>query len=71
MCSNVAESFNSWIRKARNLPIIRMVDSILAKIMRQMFKRRVASHSWTGAICPKMESYLEKAFNKGKSWTVI
>ncbi|KAL7220739.1 hypothetical protein ACSBR2_013599 [Camellia fascicularis] len=47
MCSNTDESFNSWIRKAHNLPITRMVDSIRAKLMRQMSKRRVASQIWT------------------------
>ncbi|KAL7163931.1 hypothetical protein ACSBR2_039943 [Camellia fascicularis] len=70
MCSNVAESFNSWIREAHNLPITQMVDSIRAKLMQQMAKRRVASQTWTSAICPKMESHLEEAFNKGRSWKV-
>ncbi|KAL7247465.1 hypothetical protein ACSBR2_002388 [Camellia fascicularis] len=70
MWSNAAKSFNSWIREACNLPITRMVDSIRAKIMRQMSKHRVASQTWTGTICPKMESCLEKAFNKGRSWRV-
>ncbi|KAL7214472.1 hypothetical protein ACSBR1_026810 [Camellia fascicularis] len=40
MSSNAAESFNSWIREAQNLPITRMVDSIRGQIMRQMAKRR-------------------------------
>ncbi|XP_028062631.1 uncharacterized protein LOC114265963 [Camellia sinensis] len=70
MCSNAAESFNSWIREARNLPVTRMVNSIRAKIMRQMSKRRDPSQSWTGTICPKIESRLEKTFNKGRSWRV-
>ncbi|GMP86282.1 hypothetical protein CsSME_00039110 [Camellia sinensis var. sinensis] len=70
MCSNVAESFNSWIRDACNLPITRMVDSIWTKLMRQMAKRRDASQMWTGTICPKMEYQLEKAFNEGRSWKV-
>ncbi|KAL7194783.1 hypothetical protein ACSBR1_035090 [Camellia fascicularis] len=45
MCSNVAESFNSWVREARNLPITNMVDSIRAKLMQQIAKRRVASQT--------------------------
>ncbi|KAL7186973.1 hypothetical protein ACSBR2_028638 [Camellia fascicularis] len=70
LCSNAAESFNSWVREARNLLITSMVDSIRTKLMRQMAKRRDASQTWTGTICPKMESRLEKAFNEGKSWKV-
>ncbi|KAL7193686.1 hypothetical protein ACSBR2_025325 [Camellia fascicularis] len=70
MCPNATESFNSWVREARNLPITRMIDNIKVKIMRQMAKHRVASHNWTGSIYPKMESRLENAFNKGRSWKV-
>ncbi|KAL7250847.1 hypothetical protein ACSBR1_012795 [Camellia fascicularis] len=70
MSSNAAESFNSWIREARNLPITRMVDSIRAQIMRQMAKRRVLAHTWTGAICPTMESRLKEAYNKSRAWKV-
>ncbi|KAL7163418.1 hypothetical protein ACSBR2_039510 [Camellia fascicularis] len=70
MCSNAAESFNSWIREPRNLSITRMVDSIKTKLMRQMAKRRVTSHTWTDAICSKMESRLDTTFNKGRSWNV-
>ncbi|KAL7231608.1 hypothetical protein ACSBR2_009776 [Camellia fascicularis] len=47
-----------------------MVNSNRTKLMRQMAKRRDASQMWTGTICPKMESRLEKAFNEGRSWKV-
>ncbi|XP_028075915.1 uncharacterized protein LOC114278109 [Camellia sinensis] len=70
MSSNVAKSFNFWIREARNLPITRMVDSIRGQIMRQMAKRRVSAHTWTSAICPKMESRLEEAYSKSRAWKV-
>ncbi|KAL7199228.1 hypothetical protein ACSBR2_021501 [Camellia fascicularis] len=70
MCSNAAKSFNSWVWEVRNLPITRMIDSIRTKLMWQMAKRRVASQTWTGTICPKIESHLEKAFNKGRLWKV-
>ncbi|XP_028117453.1 uncharacterized protein LOC114315084 [Camellia sinensis] len=70
MCSNVAESFNNWIKKARHLPITQMVDAIRTQIMNQMSDRRGASSSWAGVICPKMEYKLEMAYKKGRSWTV-
>ncbi|KAL7259827.1 hypothetical protein ACSBR1_005653 [Camellia fascicularis] len=40
MTSNAVESFNSWIRDARHLPITQMIDSIRTQIMQQMAKRR-------------------------------
>ncbi|KAL7196677.1 hypothetical protein ACSBR1_036652 [Camellia fascicularis] len=35
MWSNAAESFNSWIREARHLPITQLVDAVRGKIMEQ------------------------------------
>ncbi|KAL7253995.1 hypothetical protein ACSBR1_008362 [Camellia fascicularis] len=71
MCSNAVESFNSWIREARHLPITKMVDSIRTKIMDQMSKRRRKVAAWPGVLCPKIESRLVKAYNKGRAWLVI
>ncbi|XP_028058703.1 uncharacterized protein LOC114262537 [Camellia sinensis] len=34
MTSNAAESFNNWIKEARNLPITQMVDTIRTQLMR-------------------------------------
>ncbi|XP_028094307.1 uncharacterized protein LOC114294374 [Camellia sinensis] len=68
MSSNAVESFNSWIREARHLPITQLVDSIQTKIIRQMSKRRLKVQSWPGVVCPKMEDRLVKAYNKGRSW---
>ncbi|KAL7211850.1 hypothetical protein ACSBR2_014664 [Camellia fascicularis] len=68
MSSNATEFFNSWIHDARNLPITKMVDNIRIQLMRQMAKRRATSQTWTEAICPKIESRLEKVFNKDRSW---
>ncbi|KAL7176792.1 hypothetical protein ACSBR2_030190 [Camellia fascicularis] len=70
MCSNAAESFNSWICEARHLPITQMIDSIRTKIMNQMSKRRCKSAAWPGVLCPKMEARLVKAYNKGRAWVV-
>ncbi|KAL7211499.1 hypothetical protein ACSBR2_014379 [Camellia fascicularis] len=70
MCSNAAESFNNWIKEAHNLPITRLVDAIRTQIMNQMSERRRASSTWAGAICPVMESKLDKAYKDGRSWIV-
>ncbi|KAL7171997.1 hypothetical protein ACSBR2_031649 [Camellia fascicularis] len=70
ICSNAAESFNNWIKEARNLPITRLVDAIRTQIMNQMSERRGVSSMWACAICPTMESKLDKAYKEGRSWIV-
>ncbi|XP_039134903.1 uncharacterized protein LOC120272206 [Dioscorea cayenensis subsp. rotundata] len=46
MYSNVVESFNAWIKEARHLPVINMVDSIRFKLMGMLCHRREQSHRW-------------------------
>ncbi|KAL7217755.1 hypothetical protein ACSBR2_011068 [Camellia fascicularis] len=70
MSSNAVESFNSWIRDERHLPITQMVDSIRTQIMQQRAKRRRKAEAWHGVVCPKMEAHLVKAYNKRRSWLV-
>lgn len=70
MWSNAAESFNNWIREARHLPIIQLVDAIRGKIMEQMAKRKIKATAWVGEICPKMEKILMHAFEDSRSWIV-
>ncbi|XP_028091988.1 uncharacterized protein LOC114292280 [Camellia sinensis] len=70
MCSNAAESFNNWIKEVRNLPITHLVDAIKTQEMNQMSERRGASSTWAGAMCPVMESKLDKAYSDERSWIV-
>ena len=70
MCSNAAESFNSWIRKARHLPITKMVDIIRVQIMEQMANRREVSSRWKSVICPAMDKRLDASIQVGRTWTV-
>ncbi|XP_028125040.1 uncharacterized protein LOC114321977 [Camellia sinensis] len=70
MWSNVAESFNSWIREERHLPIIKLIDSVRIKLMRKIAKRRELVNKWNGLICPKMESKLHDGFNTSRPWIV-
>ncbi|KAL7259497.1 hypothetical protein ACSBR1_005400 [Camellia fascicularis] len=70
MCSNVAESFNNWIREACHLPITQLVDALRGQIMEQMSKCRMKSSKWAGQICPKMEKKLEAAYSSSRAWIV-
>ncbi|XP_028075999.1 uncharacterized protein LOC114278193 [Camellia sinensis] len=70
MWSNVAESFNSWIREERHLPITKLIDSVRIKLMMKIAKRRELVNKWNGLICPKMESKLHDGFNTSRPWIV-
>ncbi|XP_020242912.1 uncharacterized protein LOC109821129 [Asparagus officinalis] len=58
LTSNVAESFNAWIKEARYLPITQTINNIRKKIMRMSFERREASHKWTTTFVPTVEEHL-------------
>ncbi|XP_020256318.1 uncharacterized protein LOC109833165 [Asparagus officinalis] len=58
LTSNLAESFNAWIKEARYLPITQTLDNIRKKMMRMSFERREASHKWTTTFVPTVEEHL-------------
>ncbi|XP_020243398.1 uncharacterized protein LOC109821634 [Asparagus officinalis] len=56
--SNVAESFNSWIRKAQLLRILPLVETIRKQIMERMHERRLVGQKWSGYLCLEAEMVL-------------
>ncbi|KAH7861768.1 hypothetical protein Vadar_030594 [Vaccinium darrowii] len=70
MSSNAVESFNSWIREARKMPILQCVDEIRVQIMRQMYERKWLSRKWCSVVCPEMDLLLKNRFDKRKTWHV-
>ncbi|KAM1720639.1 hypothetical protein ACFX12_022274 [Malus domestica] len=70
MWSNVAESFNSWIRKERLLPIFQLVESIRVKLMVMNAERRIAAEKWNSYLCPEMENQLDKLLRVGRHWHI-
>ncbi|KAL7174272.1 hypothetical protein ACSBR2_033516 [Camellia fascicularis] len=70
MCTNAAESFNSWIRDERHLFSTSPVDAIRVKLIEQFSRRREAGNKWNRIVCPFAEKKLEKAFNDTKAWIV-
>ncbi|KAL8465283.1 hypothetical protein ACS0TY_034691 [Phlomoides rotata] len=71
MTSNAAESFNSWIREARELPITYMIDSIRKGLCRWYVEIREDSTRWTGALTPSKESLWHELIEQGMSWFVV
>ncbi|XP_020262981.1 uncharacterized protein LOC109838960 [Asparagus officinalis] len=64
--SNVAESFNNWIREARMLRILQMVKHIRKQIMVRMSNRRLLGDKWAGYLCPQAEMVLKENIEKGR-----
>lgn len=71
MCSNVAESFNSWIHVQRNLPIYQMIDGIRVKMMEIISRRADESKKWTSFLCPEMEKKLVESAQEGKTFGIV
>ncbi|KAL6198790.1 hypothetical protein ACLB2K_028579 [Fragaria x ananassa] len=50
MCSNIAESFNSWVKEERELPIYELVDGIRLKVMKMNSERRLDADTWNAIL---------------------
>ncbi|KAL7249647.1 hypothetical protein ACSBR1_011768 [Camellia fascicularis] len=70
MCTNAAESFDSWIRREHHWFSTSLVDAIQVKLMEQFSKRREVGNKWNRIICPFVEKKFEKSFNDIKAWIV-
>ena len=71
MTSNCAESYNSWIREARFLPVVQMVDHIRVQIMDRINTRRLRAEKWVTVLCPESQKTLNKNMPKSFSLHVI
>ncbi|KAL6226245.1 hypothetical protein ACLB2K_000208 [Fragaria x ananassa] len=71
MCSNIAESFNSWVKEERELPIFELVDGIRLKVMKMNSERRLDADTWNGFLCPVIEKQVDVSVEAGKHWEVV
>ncbi|KAH7840222.1 hypothetical protein Vadar_014300 [Vaccinium darrowii] len=67
LANNISESFNQYIKEARDKPIITMKEMI----RRQLMSRFEAKRSWietsNGIICPKIQSTLKELKKKARA----
>ncbi|XP_073133346.1 uncharacterized protein [Henckelia pumila] len=68
--NNQAECWNSWVKPARYLPIVSMIDTIRLQIMSMMNKRRESSLLMVGILSPKPESSLLQNYTKSRNLKV-
>ena len=57
--NNLSESFNSMILKARDQPIIAMLEWIRVMLMTRMYSKRTGIEKFTSDICPNIVQKLE------------
>ncbi|KAM7496773.1 hypothetical protein LguiA_021187 [Lonicera macranthoides] len=65
--SNVAESFNAWIKDTRHFPITKMIDVIRVKLMKTFAERAEDAKKWNTVLCPKMDKKLQEAVKEVRS----
>lgn len=70
MYSNPAESFNSMILGARNLPILPMVDRIRTQIMSLAYSRRNECLKWETRLCPKVDAIVKNLMDSSRGTLV-
>ncbi|KAK1266737.1 hypothetical protein QJS04_geneDACA014618 [Acorus gramineus] len=57
--NNISKSFNAWINKTRQMPIVEMVETIRHKIMERIDHRRALGRKWRGKLVPKALKYVQ------------
>jgi len=64
MTSNLAESWNSVLREAREFPVIHLIDYIRTKLTGWFATRREAAQRNRGSMSPKVSGMLTKSFEQ-------
>jgi hypothetical protein len=59
LVNNISECFNSYILKARDKPILTMLEMIRKKLMRRYQVKRNRITKLTGRLCPRIATKLE------------
>ncbi|CAL2266428.1 unnamed protein product [Prunus armeniaca] len=66
----LSESFNSWLKDVRKLPIYEMIDTVRIKMMEMISRRKLASEKWSSVLCPVIEDELKNLAAKGRHWRI-
>ncbi|KAH7851995.1 hypothetical protein Vadar_019292 [Vaccinium darrowii] len=70
MYSNVAESFNSWIKDERYFTIRNLVDAIRVKIMDMIVERSKKTSEWVEKFYSKIYQKLNDLYQESRTWVV-
>lgn len=70
-CSNVAESYNSWVKTDKDLPLCVLADQLRIRTMNMIFQRMKKSEKWTSILTPEMERRLKRIKDVGRCYNVV
>ncbi|XP_058217446.1 uncharacterized protein LOC131328526 [Rhododendron vialii] len=68
LANNIFESFNQYIKYARDKPIIMMMEMIRRQLMSRLEEKRSWIATCNRVICPKIQSTLEKLKEETRLW---
>lgn len=68
LANNMSESFNQYIKEARDKPIITMLEMIRRQLMSRFENKRSWIGTCNGSICPKIQKTLEELKSDARSW---
>ena len=60
MVNNLNESFNSMIMKARDKPILSMLEWIRVRLMSKLYIKKTGIEKYGGKLCPSIQKKLEQ-----------
>ncbi|XP_073127419.1 uncharacterized protein [Henckelia pumila] len=69
--NNIVESWNNWVKPARHLPIVAMVDNIRIQIMTMMQQRREKTLEMTRELSPRKQKDVSIAYGKSRTLKVL
>ncbi|KAK9991378.1 hypothetical protein SO802_026363 [Lithocarpus litseifolius] len=71
MVNNLSESFNSMIVKARDKPILSMLESIRVRLITKLYTKKIGIEKYRGKLCPSIQDKLEKLKLESKGFCAM
>ncbi|KAL9661622.1 hypothetical protein QQ045_026446 [Rhodiola kirilowii] len=71
VCSNISECFNSYIKVARDQPIITCLETIRRLLMKRFYEKRIGIEKYSGNICPRINQKLQENIRDSMHCNVI
>lgn len=64
LSNNLCESFNNYIKEARDMPILTMLEALRRQIMCRIYTKKQWIEKYAGKVCPRIQDKLDVIKNK-------